>query len=162
MRFISRRFPTPGAALALLAGMSALALATAFVSQYAFGHTPCELCIVQRIWHGGVIVVALAALFLKRRRIMLMLQCAVIAGCLATSVFHIGVEQHWWAGTRECVGETPAGNSLEDLTKQILSAPLVRCDEVNAPFAGLSMATWDAILCLAMLMFGLAVLFRRR
>jgi disulfide bond formation protein DsbB len=72
------------------------------------------------------------------------------------------VEQHLWAGTRACVGETAVSNSLADLTQQILSAPVVRCDEIRWSFAGLSMAAWDAILCFFMLVFGLTNLLRKR
>ncbi len=40
------------------------------------------------------------------------------------------------------------GLSTADLLKQISRAPLVRCDEVQFRFLGISMAGWNAILSL--------------
>jgi disulfide bond formation protein DsbB len=40
------------------------------------------------------------------------------------------------------------GLSTSDLLKQISSAPLVRCDEVQFRFLGISMAGWNAVLSL--------------
>jgi disulfide bond formation protein DsbB len=152
----------PRAALSLLAVLSAIALSAALVSQYAFGFSPCAMCIVQRRWHGAVIAIGLAFGLRNRPRTGLVLQGIAIAGCLATSIFHTGVEQHWWEGTRECVGEITGGSSIADLTQQILTAPIVRCDEVRLAFAGLSMAAWDAILCGIMLIFATTALLRNR
>ena len=145
-----------------LAVFSLAALGFAFVSQYGFGYAPCELCVWQRLCHGAVVLLGTAALASRRERPGLIFQCVGVALCLAVSIFHIGVESHLWAGSRECVGDTSGGNDLAGLTKQILSAPVVRCDEIRWSFLGLSMAVWDAILCLAMLIFGLAALRRRR
>jgi disulfide bond formation protein DsbB len=39
-----------------------------------------------------------------------------------------------------------AGLSAEDLLDQINNAPLIRCDEVAWALAGISMASWNAIL----------------
>jgi disulfide bond formation protein DsbB len=41
-----------------------------------------------------------------------------------------------------------AGLSNAELLKQLTHAPLVRCDEVQFRFLGISMAGWNAILSL--------------
>jgi disulfide bond formation protein DsbB len=40
------------------------------------------------------------------------------------------------------------GASTEELLRQITHAPLIRCDEVQLRFLGISMAGWNAILSL--------------
>jgi disulfide bond formation protein DsbB len=42
-----------------------------------------------------------------------------------------------------------AGGSTEDLLKSIMNAPLVRCDQVQWSFVGISMAGWNAIISFA-------------
>ena len=59
----------------------------------------------------------------------------------AIGVFHAGVEYGLWEGLTRC---TASATSLQD----ILSAPLVRCDQVQWSLLGISMAGWNAILSL--------------
>jgi disulfide bond formation protein DsbB len=61
-------------------------------------------------------------------------------------VFHVGVEQHWWAGPQECSGRIPAGLSAEELKKYLMGARMVRCDEAAWKMWNISMAGWNAIL----------------
>ena len=43
---------------------------------------------------------------------------------------------------------TARGASTADLLKEIMNTPLVRCDQVQFSFLGISMAGWNAILSL--------------
>ncbi len=64
----------------------------------------------------------------------------------AIGVFHSGVEQKWWEGPSSCTSGDIGGLSTEDLMEQIMSAPLVRCDDIPWQMLGLSMAGWNAVL----------------
>ncbi len=64
----------------------------------------------------------------------------------AIGVFHAGVEQKWWEGPSSCTSGDIGGLSTEDLMEQIMSAPLVRCDDIPWQMLGLSMAGWNAVL----------------
>jgi len=69
-------------------------------------------------------------------------------------LYHTGVERGWWEGPTTCTSG-PIGNlTPEQLMEQIMTAPLVRCDEVPWELFSLSMASWNAIVSL-----GLAVLW---
>ena len=58
-----------------------------------------------------------------------------VASCGAgIAVFHVGVEQHWWRGLASCGGVSDMPTTVEALKKQIMSAPVVRCDEVAWSF----------------------------
>ena len=61
-------------------------------------------------------------------------------------VFHVGVEQQWWAGPQACSGRVPAGLSDAELRKYLLSARMVRCDQAAWKMWNISMAGWNAIL----------------
>ena len=50
-------------------------------------------------------------------------------------------------GVTQCTALAKGGSTAE-LLKQITHAPLVRCDEVQWRFLGISMAGWNAILSL--------------
>lgn len=129
-------------ALLLPAGL----LGGALFSQYVGGLYPCEMCYWQRWPHGAAILLALGALFSPmesaRTRPLVLLAALAVAISGAIGVFHAGVEMGWWEGVTHCTATGAA--SLED----ILSVPLIRCDQVQWDFLGISMAGWNAILSL--------------
>lgn len=130
--------------LALL--IPAALLGGALFSQYVGGLYPCEMCYWQRWPHGAAILLALGALFSPlesgRARIFTLLAALAVAISGVIGVFHAGVELGWWEGITHCTAN--GATSLQD----ILSVPLIRCDQVQWEFLGISMAGWNAIISL--------------
>ena len=129
--------------LALLGG--------ALGSQYLGGLHPCEMCYWQRWPHGAAIVLAALAFTgpaeSSRSRNLVLLAATAIAISGAIGVYHAGVELGIFEGITTCTA-LASGGSAADLLKQITQAPLVRCDQVQFEFLGISMAGWNAILSL--------------
>jgi disulfide bond formation protein DsbB len=75
-----------------------------------------------------------------------MLAALAIALSGAIGVYHAGVELGVFEGMTTCTS-TARGTGAE-LLKEIMNAPLVRCDQVQFSFLGISMAGWNAILSL--------------
>jgi disulfide bond formation protein DsbB len=145
--------------LALLGG--------ALGSEYLGGLHPCEMCYWQRWPHAAAIVLAALAFSApapsQRARTLTLLAAAAIAVSGAIGVYHAGVEVGMFEGITTCTA-LPQGASTADLLKQITQAPLVRCDQVQFSFLGISMAGWNAILSLggAALIAVLSLKDRRR
>jgi len=125
------------------AGSAALLLG-AFGFQYIGEMAPCKLCIWQRYPHGAAVVIGAVALAFP----LLILPYLGALAALATAgigAYHTGVERGWWEGPSTCTS-APIGNlSADELMQQIMSAPLVRCDDVPWEMLGLSMASWNAV-----------------
>jgi disulfide bond formation protein DsbB len=139
-----------------LARMIALVLPLALLggalgSQYLGGLHPCEMCYWQRWPHGAAIVLAALAFTApagsSRARNFTLLAAAAIAVSGAIGVYHAGVEAKIFEGITTCTANA-TGASNADLLKQITHAPLVRCDQIQFQFLGISMAGWNAILSL--------------
>lgn len=147
----------------LISAAAAAALALALVGQYGFELQPCVLCIWQRWPHGVAVLLGLAAwAFRDWRAVSVAMLALAVAAELATGgigAFHVGVEEGWWQGTAEC-GTTAAGNDLAALRAQILSQPIVRCDEVAFAILGVSMAGWNVLLALALAGLGIGAVVR--
>ena len=137
-----------GATLARLLALAvpAALLGGALLSQYVGGLHPCEMCIWQRWPHGiAILVAALAFLFpanSRNARLLIALAGIAIAISGAIGVFHAGVELKYWEGLTRC--STGGAMSLDELMK----VPLVRCDQIQFSFLGISMAGWNAIFSL--------------
>jgi disulfide bond formation protein DsbB len=112
---------------------SAIALTVALASQYLGGLAPCKLCIWQRIPHGITIVIGLGALLWFRgpreRIVLTWLACLTFAGSLNQAT------------------------TIEDLRQQLLAAPVVRCNEIPWSLIGVSIAGWNAVASIALMIF---------
>jgi len=131
--------------------LPAALLIGAFASEY-LGHLhPCEMCWWQRYAHMVAFALAVIAFSSPaastRARTFTLLAALGIAASGAIGVYHAGVEAHVFEGLTTC-SALPKAASTADLLRQITHAPLVRCDEVQFRFLGISMAGWNAILSL--------------
>ena len=121
-------------------------LGGALGSQYLGGLHPCEMCYWQRWPHGAAILLAAFAFAFPatspRARALTVLAAAAVAVSGAIGVYHAGVEAGIFEGMTTCTA-TGSGSLAE-----ILATPLVRCDQIQFAFLGISMAGWNAILSL--------------
>ena len=147
-----RSGPGPVALGRLIALLLPLALlGGAIGSQYLGGLIPCEMCIWQRWPHGAAIVLAALAFTAptgsQLGRALTLLAATAIAVSGVIGVYHAGVEMGVFEGITTCTS-TASGATNDELLRQIMQAPLIRCDQVQFRFLGISMAGWNAILSL--------------
>ena len=150
---------------AVIVFISFIALSAALMSQYVFGLNPCVLCIYQRIPYVFAIAFGLIAYGAARQcknttRFFIFLAVFVLFVDSTIAVFHVGVEQKWWEGLSECSVSSGAEMTLEELRQAVLSAPVVRCDEVAWSLFGISMAGYNALLSFALGVFGSISFFK--
>jgi disulfide bond formation protein DsbB len=152
--------------------IAAATLIGAWIFQYGFGLVPCELCLEQRYAYyfvipAGALLAIAASRGLDSRWValgLIVLALATLANAgLAT--YHSGVEWGWWKGPTACTGPIvdlgKAGNLLEQLNK----VKVVRCDEVQWRFLGLSLAAYNVLISLlmtAIALWGAATALRSR
>ena len=144
--------------------ISAATLGSAYAFQYLGGLQPCSLCLYQR-WPwwilGGLALVALLVTGNPRFFRGLVALCALTALAGAgLALYHVGVEQQWWAGPTACSGADATPQTLEELRAQILGTAVVRCDDVAWSLFGISMAGYNALISLATGLMTLALLRR--
>lgn len=130
----------------MLCGLISAALLTgAFLFEYIGGLAPCKMCIWQRWAHLAVIVVAKLSLTkLPRRLILFMIGSAATASALIAG-YHAGVEWQLWTGPSGCTAALSSSISAADLVDDLLATAMVRCDEVAWSLFGLSMAGWNMV-----------------
>jgi disulfide bond formation protein DsbB len=131
-----------------------VALAT-IVAAWGFekigGYVPCELCLKQR-W-AYYFAVPFAALMLRPAadgRPLARWGLAVLGLAMAASAglgaYHSGVEWGWWPGPTVCTG----GGGLSGGLPNLDTAKVIRCDEAQWRFLGLSFAGWNVVVSLAL------------
>lgn len=135
------------ASILILGG--ALPLMGAIIAQFGFGLAPCHFCLLQRYPYLVVIAAGFASLLVKRGGLRWRFCVAIgIMGLLATGtlgLIHSGIETGFFHYSGGCVADASANQSLDALRASIANAPLVSCDQPMVEWAGLSMASWNAV-----------------
>jgi disulfide bond formation protein DsbB len=93
-------------------------------------------------------------------RIGLLVAMLILVASAVLGAHHAGVEWGWWPGPATCaggVGDAAGGGSLLD---RMQASRVVRCDEAQGRFLGLSFAGYNALLSLALAGFVAAYLYR--
>ena len=149
--------PALTAALAITV-IAAATLAGAWFFQLVLDIQPCPLCLEQR--YAYYLAVPLGGAGGARRGARMRRARVLIAGlailALATlanaglGTYHAGVEWGFWQGPTECTG--PVGNlgSAGTLLERLDTVKVVRCDEVQWRFLGLSLAGYNVLISLLM------------
>jgi disulfide bond formation protein DsbB len=142
-----------GKARALAIAVPAALLAGAYGSEIWGGLYPCEMCWWQRYAHFAALGFALLSLLLARApdrgRSMVWLAALAILASGAIGAYHAGVELGIFEGFTQCTSTVSGDLSGDELLKSMMQAPIVRCDQVQFAFLGISMAGWNAILSIA-------------
>jgi disulfide bond formation protein DsbB len=137
-------------ARAIAIAVPAALLAGAYGSEIFGGLYPCDMCWWQRYAHFAGLGFALLSLLLKnapdRGRSFVWLAALAILASGAIGAYHAGVELRVFEGFTTCTSTGSAGLSTEELFKEVMAKPLVRCDDIQFSFLGISMAGWNAIL----------------
>lgn len=132
----------------LLTLASVAMILAAWGFQYIGGYPPCKMCYWQRYPHFAAIAIGGLALALKTR-IFATLGAAAMMTTAGIGVFHSGVERKLWEGPSSCTSTSIGGLNTDELFDQIMSAPLVRCDEIPWQMLGFTMANLNALASLA-------------
>ena len=146
--------------IALLVSAALLAGAHAFET---FGHmAPCVMCLQQRVVHWWILGLAAAAFVVVRVRPNWARPVAFVIGlAFLVSVYfagrHVAVEHHWIAAQCEAVKFDP--NALRFDPHATIAMP--RCDVPAWSMFGITMAGYNALISLAMVILSFVIAFAR-
>ena len=148
--------PAAVAALAI-AATAAATLAGAWFFQLVLDIQPCPLCLEQRYAYYLALPLALLIAFAAARgapRTLLLAGFAVLLlAALANAWlggYHAGVEWKFWPGPNDCSGPMVDLGSAGTLLQRLDTVKVIRCDEVQWRFLGLSLAGYNVLISLAM------------
>jgi len=137
--------------------VAAATIAGAWFFQLVLDIQPCPLCLEQRYAYYLAIplgaLVALAAARDAPRGVLvagLAILAAAALGNAWLGAYHAGVEWHFWQGPTDCTGEIGNLGSAGNLLERLDTVKVIRCDEVQWRFLGLSLAGYNVLISLLM------------
>lgn len=130
------------------------------------GFLPCHLCYLERKPHIAIAILGLVGFFVKPAKYRMIILTLVIALALfnsGVSLYHVGVEQHWWSGPNTCTQDSDAPKTMEETLAQIYATPnAIPCDVAVWFLFGISMAGWNGIISFCMMLWAAVGFYRSR
>ena len=146
-----------GALALAVAAIASATIAGAWFFQLVLGIVPCPLCLEQRYAYYLIIPFAVLIAVAASRGVpshLLVLGFAVLSiAALANAglgIYHAGVEWKYWQGPTDCSGPLPDLGSAGSLLESIKTVKLIRCDEVQWRFLGLSLAGYNVLISIVL------------
>ena len=126
---------------------SILSLSIAYFIQYALGHKPCNLCIIERIpYIASIILISLIFIISKFEKIISSIILVFFIFGAVVSFYHFGIEQGFYSESLICQLTNSEALNKEELLNQLKKAEVVSCKDVTFRFFGLSLATINTII----------------
>jgi disulfide bond formation protein DsbB len=148
--------PALTAALAV-AVIAAATLAGAWFFELVLDIRPCPLCLEQRYAYYLAIPLGALMAFAASRdvsRPVLVTGLAILAlaalGNAGLGAYHAGVEWKFWQGPTDCTGAIGNLGSAGNLLERLDTVKVIRCDDVQWRFLGLSLAGYNVLISLLM------------
>lgn len=124
--------------LGFLAFIALSCLGLAYSAEYLDGVTPCQMCLYERYLYWIVAAVGFIGLVFPRyTHLMMRLTGFILIVGIGVAIYHLGIENHWWASPAMC-GGIPLAQSPEQFLANLKNRPLVRCDEIGWRIFGIS------------------------
>ena len=126
---------------------SILSLSIAYFIQYALGHKPCNLCLIERIpYIASVILISFIFIINRFEKIISIIILLFFIFAAIVSFYHFGIEQGFFSESLVCDLGNNANLSKEQLLKQLESSTTVSCKDVTFRVLGFSLATINTII----------------
>ena len=128
--------------------LSLAAISSAYIAEFYFNLDPCEMCLKQRNPYYVIILGFVLIIILKlQNRVWFYLGVQIVAIYgLFYSVWHIGIENKILSGPSGCSSSLNISNNTLSLKEQIISKPVINCEDVAWSIFGLSAATINSFL----------------
>ena len=137
--------------LSLILLFSVFAIFAAYFIQHVLKHQPCNLCLIERIpYIVSMIVISLCLFFNKFEKASLIFLSIIFFSATLIAIYHFGIEQGFIKESLVC----DLNNKNNDLSKEALLNQLkkmpVSCKDVTFKIFGLSLATLNIFISLAL------------
>ena len=135
--------------LKLMLVFSIFAILAAYFIQYALGHQPCNLCLIERVpYIFSIIIISICLFTHKFEKITLIILSLIFFAAALLSFYHFGIEQGFIKESLVCdLNSSNHELSKEALLNQLKEMP-ISCKDVTFKVFGLSLATFNILISL--------------
>jgi disulfide bond formation protein DsbB len=135
--------------LRLILFISFISVISAYFIEYALGHQPCSLCLIERVpYILSIVLIFISYKFKKSEKFIVLLLTLTFIFSFLISIYHFGIEQGFFEESSVCaIKNTAEIISKEELLKS-LNKITVSCKDVTFRIFGLSLTSVNIVVSL--------------
>tara|TARA_A100001011_G_scaffold160185_1_gene168581 strand:- start:364 stop:852 length:489 start_codon:yes stop_codon:yes gene_type:complete len=140
--------------LKLIFIISFVAIISAYFIEYALGHQPCNLCLIERIPYGlSLFLIIINFILKKNHKFIIILLTLIFIFSFLISIYHFGIEQGFFEESTVCGLNNATDIISKDELLKILNEKPVSCRDVTFRVFGLSLTTINIGISLVIIIF---------
>ena len=129
--------------------VSLISIASAYFIEYALGHQPCNLCLIERIpYILSIVLIIIYYKFKKSEKFVILLLILTFNFSFLISVYHFGIEQGFFEESTICTLKNTADIISKEELLKMLSKNTISCKDVTFRIFGLSLTSVNIIISL--------------
>ena len=129
--------------------ISLVAIISAYFIEYALGHQPCNLCLIERIpYILSIVLILIIFRFKKTEKFLILFLILIFIFSFLISVYHFGIEQGFFEESSLCTLKNNSNVISKEELLKILNERTISCKDVTFKIFGLSLTSVNIIISL--------------
>tara|TARA_B100001063_G_scaffold203752_1_gene198043 strand:+ start:407 stop:895 length:489 start_codon:yes stop_codon:yes gene_type:complete len=122
--------------------ISCIAIISAYLIEYVFGHQPCNLCLIERIpYILSIILITIHYFYNKNEKLIIILLIIIFIFSSIISFYHFGIEQDFFKESVVCKLQDISDIMSKDEILKSLNERTISCRDVTFRIFGLSLTS---------------------
>ena len=140
----------------LLITVSFCILISTLLIEYIFNFPPCKLCIYQRVPYLLIIILGIGLVFFKKMREFLFIFIILQIANFFIAFFHSLVERGVVEYEMNCTSTGSDIQTIDELRNFLEKVPIAKCNEILFSIMGLSLANFNLIVSVLLILWAYA------
>ena len=131
-------------------------LISTLLIEYIFNFPPCKLCIYQRVPYLLIIILGIGLVFFKKKREFLFIFIILQIANFFIAFFHSLVERGVVEYEMNCTSTGSDIQTIDELRNFLEKVPIAKCNEILFSIMGLSLANFNLIVSVLLILWAYA------
>ena len=129
--------------------ISLVSIISAYFIEYALGHQPCNLCLIERIpYILSIVLILINFRFKKTEKFLILFLILIFVFSFLISVYHFGIEQGFFEESSLCSLKNDSNIISKEELLKILNERTISCKDVTFRIFGLSLTSVNIFISL--------------
>ena len=129
--------------------ISFVSIISAYFIEYALGHQPCNLCLIERIpYILSILLIVINFRFKKSEKLLILSLILIFVFSFLISIYHFGIEQGFFEESSLCTLKDNSNIISKEELLKILNEKTVSCKDVTFRIFGLSLTSVNIFISL--------------
>ena len=129
--------------------ISLVSIISAYFIEYALGHQPCNLCLIERIpYILSIVLILIIFRFKKTEKFLILFLILIFIFSFLISVYHFGIEQGFFEESSLCSLKNDSNIISKEELLKILNERTISCKDVTFRIFGLSLTSVNIFISL--------------